>query len=99
MIAGSLEGILKPFEKGVVVVINFARFAVHHFFRADDIAAVALADALVAKADAKNWHVSTELADDIERYAGFVRGTRPGRNDDAFGGELADSGDVDLIVS
>ena len=52
------------------------------------VAAIGLADALVAQADAQDGRGRAHALDDLQRDTGFVRGARTGRDDDAFRREL-----------
>src|SRR2546428_438482 len=67
--------------------------------RADALAAVGGADALVAETHPEDRNRRTEPAHDVVRNAGFRRRTRSRRNDDVAWRERLDLPDRDLVVA
>jgi hypothetical protein len=90
---------IQAFEHAFVFVEHRAGLAVHDLAGADYIAAKGLADGLMAQAHAQNRQLAGEVLDDVNRDAGFGRGARAGRNDDALGVEGFDFGNGEFIVA
>ena len=65
MVAGGLEGRRNPGEDAGAVVMNRRGLPVHEAARAHDVAAIHVADALVAEAHAEQWDRRSEAADDF----------------------------------
>ena len=86
-------------EHAFVLMENRAGLAVHHLASAHHVAAIGLADALVAQADAKDRQLAGEMQDGFDGHARFGRRARAGRNDDALGLERLDLGDGQLVIA
>ena len=71
----------------------------HHAVVDHDLRTEGVADALVTEANAKQRNVRSEGPDDFVGESRFTRGTRSGRDEDAFGFERADLFDGDLVVA
>src|ERR1700674_1075931 len=99
MIACRAEGVRHGAENTVPSVLYVGGLAVHHLFGMDDLAAEALADALVTEAYAEDRDLTGEALNERNRNARFVGRARSGRDDDepaAQGGAL---GKADFIVA
>ena len=72
VVAGGLERLRQPGEHAGVGVADERRLAVHHLRRPHHLAAVHLADALVAEAHAEHRHPPGEGGDHVVRHAGVV---------------------------
>ena len=82
-----------PAKTPFVAVMHLGQLAVHQGGRAHDLAAIDLADRLVAKANPKDRHVAAGALDELEANAGAVRIARSGRQHDglrSFGQHLVD---------
>ncbi len=99
MVARSFEILREAAKNRSAVVVNFAGFAVHDFFRADDFAAERVADGLMAEANAENGNFSGETLDDGHAQAGFARRAGAGRNNDALGTHARDFVESDFVVA
>src|SRR4051794_4325523 len=64
-----------------------------------DVAAESLADALVTEAHAQQRYLAGETLDERHGYAGFVRGARPRRDDDAIRAKRRNLVEADLVVA
>ena len=68
MVARGGEMLRQSLRKIVfAVVMDFAGFAVHHFGRANHLAAECRADGLMAEANAEDWNFSCEALDQRRR--------------------------------
>jgi len=65
--------------------MHAAELAVHRLGGAHDLAAIDLADRLMAQADAQDRHGAIRLFDHLQADARLVGGAGAGRQDDAFG--------------
>ncbi len=74
-------------------------FAVHEPIRADDIAAIDLADALMAEADTEHGDVRAKSLDDFAGDSGFVWSARAWGDADSAGLERTYRVDVHNIVA
>ena len=82
VVAGRGERVGEPGEDAVAPVADLGRLAVHHPLGPLDPAAVELADALVAEADAEHRHAAlAEVADRVVREPGVLRPARAGRDE------------------
>ena len=99
LVAGRFEGAGQSGEDAAIVMENGRGFAVHETSRADDRAAVDVADALVSQADAEDGEARADFQDDVVGDAGFLRRAGAGRDDDGFGLEGLDFGDGDFVVA
>src|SRR5277367_4279576 len=75
MVARACHWIPQAVEDRLAVVLYFARLAMHQLPRANNIAAKRSANRLMPKADAKNRHLASESAHDVDRDARIVRRT------------------------
>src|SRR5207342_3014372 len=73
MVARRIIGRGQPREDTLARVVDARDLAVHQGLRVHDLAAVGLADRLVAEADAEERQASREAPDHVERYARLVR--------------------------
>jgi len=91
MVARGYE-VLRQFAKnGLAIVMDAAGFAVHQRRGAHYLATEGVANRLMAEADAENWYLSGELADDVDANAGILRFAGAGGDHDTLrflGGDL-----------
>ena len=99
VVAGGGEGVGHIFEDSPAVVVDGAGFAVHQAGVAVDGHAEAVADALVAEADAQEGCVSCEGVDDVVGDAPFAGGAWAGGDDDVGGVESEGIFDGDAVVA
>ena len=99
VVARRCEWLCEVFKNTTAVVLDFAGLAVHQFLRADDASTESRSDGLMAKAHTEDRNVAGEAPDQRNADAGFLRSTRAGRNDDAFGAPGPDFVEGDLIVA
>lgn len=99
MVARGFEILREAAKNRLAVVMNFAGFAVHDFFRADDFAAERIADGLMAEANTEDGNFAGEALDDGHAQAGFARRARAGRNNDALRAHARDFVESDFVVA
>ena len=85
MIARRLEIVVQAAEHAFAGVMDARQLAVHRLGRAHDLAAIGLADGLMAQAHAQDRHAAVRLCDQLQADARLVGGAGPGRQHDAFG--------------
>src|SRR5689334_9619495 len=66
---------------------------------ADDASAECFADRLMPKAHAQDGYFACKMTDQVDADARFVRSTWSGGNDDAFGVQIFDFFQSDLIIA
>src|SRR5258706_5976327 len=79
--------------------MDLVGFSVHQSAGALDDSAEAVADALVAEADAQDGDFGGEMLDDVVGDAAFLGRTGAGGDDDVGGPKLFDFGDGHLVVA
>src|SRR5690606_5188938 len=99
VVARGLVAIGQPCEHALAPMPDRRGLAMHDPARADDLAAVHLADGLVAQAYAQDRDPWPEFADDVHRHSGFVRRAGTGRDHDPFRRQLLDGRNVQRIVA
>ncbi|MDB6122406.1 MAG: hypothetical protein JWQ71_1399 [Pedosphaera sp.] len=99
VITGRGKRVRHVLEEIFAVVLNGRRFAVHHAIVHDDFSAESMTDALMAEADAEEWQLGAEGADDLVGQAGFARGTGAGRDENTLGFEVVDLIEGNLVVA
>jgi hypothetical protein len=99
VIARSLKILGEAAKDGLAIVVNFAGFSVHDFWRADYAAAECGANCLVAEANAENWNFPGEALDEWNADASFRWRARAGGDYDAFGLELFNFIESDLVIA
>src|SRR5690554_4699688 len=85
VVTGGLQGIVQAPEHSHVVVVHRRHLAMHHLAGPDDVAAVHLADGLVAQADAQDRQFAGEVANGVHGDARLIRGARARGNHQPFG--------------
>src|SRR6476661_8171335 len=99
MIARRLEWRVDAAEDAAAAVADFGELAVHHLWRAHDLAAEGLADGLMPETDAEDRNGGRRLGDKFEADAGLVRCARPGREHDRLRRERHHRLGRDLVVA
>ena len=99
VIARGLKILREAAKDRFAIVVNFAGFPVHDFWRANYAAAKCGANCLVAEANTENWNFPREALDERNTDAGFFRRAGAGRDHDAVGAELFDFIERDLVVA
>ena len=99
MVARCDKRAFKTAEDIRIFMINIGRLAMHNTVGVDDASSQGLADTLVSQAHPQYGNFIHELNDDVNRYAGFARGTGTGRDDDMLRIEFVDLLQGNLIVS
>ena len=87
------------FVEALAVVTERRGLAMDDFARADDFAAKDFADGLMAEADAEDWHLAAEFANDLLRDSRVARDAGAWRKDDGIVFLCADVFDRRLVVA
>src|SRR3984893_13668805 len=98
MIAGCFERLGQIFENTAALVGDLRSFAVHQLLRPHYFAAKTLRDALMAEANAENWNLRSELADQFGTDSCVFRTTRTRRNTDPVRFKFLDFVDRNFVV-
>ena len=85
VVTGSLQGIVQAAEHAYIIVVHRRHLAMHHLAGPDDIAAVHLADGLVAQANAQDRQLAGEVANGVHGDARLIRGARARGNHQPLG--------------
>ena len=99
VIARHLELVGQALEQPCAAIADRRQLAVHRLGRADHLAAVDLADRLVAEADAEQRDRRPGLGDQVEADAGLVGRARPRRQHDRLRLHADRRVDGDLVVA
>ena len=99
MVAGGHEGIGQAGEDALAVVVDLRRLAVHEVGGRNHLAAVGLADALIAQADAEDRDLAGQLVERRQGDAAVFGAARPGGDEDGVGPLRPDALHVDGVVA
>src|SRR5205814_347285 len=83
----------------LAIVVNLVGFSVHQSAGALDDSAEAVADALVAEADAEDGDFGGKMLDDVVGDAAFFGRARAGGNDDVRGAKVLNFRNRHLVVA
>lgn len=99
VIARGLKILGEAAKDRLAIVVNFAGFSMHDFWRADHAAAKCGANSLVAETNPENRNLSCKVFNEGNADAGFFRGAGAGRDYDALGLEFVDFIQCDPVVA
>ena len=99
VVAGGGHGRADTAEDGFAVVLDAAGLAVHQVLGAYDFSAKRFAHGLMSQADAQDWKLAGEVANQVDADAGFVRGAGSGGDHDVVGLQRVDFVNRDLVVA
>jgi hypothetical protein len=85
MISRGRKPLRQAFEQSLPVMKNFARFAMHQSWGANDLTPEDFTDSLMAEAHTKYWNRFVETPDHVFGYSGIRWSAGTGRNDDSLG--------------
>ena len=99
VVAGGFERGGESGKYAGALVFDERGFAVHDFGGPDDVAAVDLADALVAEAHAEHRLFASEVGDDVVADARVVGGAGPGADEHGVGVDRDELVEGELVVA